>query len=132
MAQTGREIEQALGIVRDAFCATCGYNLRTRSVVGRCPECGGEYDARPLGRRGILAPQDLRIPYGDYLRFVGCSAGGLLLLHEAIVGGSRWAYFPAIPVLVMGLLFLRHGVKRTVRFVRHRALLRQTEEGEGD
>lgn len=27
-------------VLRDLYCVTCRYNLRTLSICGRCPECG--------------------------------------------------------------------------------------------
>jgi hypothetical protein len=103
--------------------------------VGRCPECGGEYNAQPLGMRGILIPQDLRIPWGDFIRFVLCAAVGLLLMYAAVVEGRTWAYVPAVVLLVFGLLFLYLAARQTQALWRHRALLRRAveyEESAGD
>jgi hypothetical protein len=88
MARTGRELEQARGIDRDVFCAQCAYNLRTRPSVGRCPDCGGEYDCRPMRFKGILMPADLKFPFGNFF-WAGISGVlGLFLLMAAVNEGA--------------------------------------------
>jgi len=132
MPQIGRDIQQDRGIQADLFCAQCGYNLRTRSVVGRCSECGNNYDARPTKLQGIFLPHEQRVPFADYLRFLACAASGVLLLYHAVEGGHVWACLLGIPLLIMGLMFLRHAVRATVQCVRQRALRRQIQDSADD
>jgi predicted RNA-binding Zn-ribbon protein involved in translation (DUF1610 family) len=41
-AEAGVPIDENAIIVTDILCKHCGYNLRTMSVNGKCPECGDE------------------------------------------------------------------------------------------
>lgn len=127
MPRIGRDLEQDRGITRGLHCAGCGYSLRTRPTVGRCPECGGEYDARPLGRRGILQPQDIRFPFDNYALGMGTGAGGLLLLSVTVYGGERWCLWASIPLLLFAPFFLLLAVRQTIRRRRLRALIRAAE-----
>ena len=127
MPRTGQDIEHAGGMDRDIFCAGCGYNLRHGAIVGRCPECGGPYDARSLSRTGIFSPQDLGLPWGDLLVAAVCAGIGLFALYHAIEERTTWLYAPAAIFLVFMLFFLRATALRTVKFFRYRALARRVE-----
>ncbi len=52
-------------IDRQIHCGTCGYNLYTLPVVGRCPECGSRYNARGRRMEGIFLPQENVFPSSD-------------------------------------------------------------------
>ncbi|MFH0980076.1 MAG: hypothetical protein V2A79_00870 [Planctomycetota bacterium] len=52
--------ERRLG--HSVFCGNCGYNLRTLPYIGRCPECGNEYNARPAVRKGIYVSTEVWFP----------------------------------------------------------------------
>lgn len=43
-------------ITGSVYCGRCGYNLRTLPFCYHCPECGNEYNARPLKMKGIYVP----------------------------------------------------------------------------
>ena len=47
-------------IAHSVYCGECGYNLRTLPYAGRCPECGGEYNARPLIMKGIFNHEKIK------------------------------------------------------------------------
>ena len=132
MAKIGQEIISQRGIDRDTFCERCGYNLRTLRLIGRCPECGGEYDTRPVNLRGILLPKDLRLPAD----LIGATVlSGLLayvILRLAVRYTVLWAHFVGFPFAVMSLLFLFATFRRTRKMLRHHALLRQARRQQGD
>ncbi|MCB9851261.1 MAG: hypothetical protein H6817_11230 [Phycisphaerales bacterium] len=132
MPQTGREIEQARGIDRDVFCAKCAYNLRTRPTVGRCPECGSEYNYRTLGQRGILLPQDLAFPYGDLFWGLLCATTGLIMLRFGLTEQIAWLFWAGLPFALAAPFFLFHGGHRVVRIVRYRELIRTASRNETD
>lgn len=128
MPHPGREIEQDRGIQSDVFCAGCGYNLRTRPVIGRCPECGEAYNSRPLGMMGILIPQDIRLPVEDLIWTALTFAGGIVLLYVAVTAGKKWAYCAAVPLLMTSLLLAWMSARQSRRYFRHRSLIRRANE----
>jgi hypothetical protein len=114
-------------ISMDLYCAGCGYNLRTRPYVGRCPECGGLYNARPLHMEGIFNAQLLVFPIGDVV-------GALLAL------GLAAAWIPAgihsrderlcllgLILAVIGFFFARSAWRRAARFFHFRGIARRIE-----
>jgi len=127
MPRIGREIEQDRGITRNVHCAECGYNLRTRPVVGRCPECGGQYDSRPLGMRGILQPRDIRFPFDNFFLGLLTLAAGLGIMYTVVVGRQHRALWAAIPLLIVGVMFLYLAVRQTAKRSRFRALIKRAE-----
>jgi hypothetical protein len=133
MAQVGKDVEHARGLTYDTFCAGCGYNLRTRPRVGRCPECGNEYDTRPLHLRGLLGMDAKAFP------LIGLRDVVLALLVVApflVVGleGHVWGYYVAgafaLIAAYLGIVFVRGAV----RWGRYSALMRQArrEQNEKD
>ena len=124
MAKIEQEILFDRGLQFDLFCSKCAYNLRTRPPLGICPECGNEYDTRPLHRKGILLPHDLKLPYQAF-------AGMLLFTGIAIVGfyfglveDVVWAYVPAVVFLAFAFVCGKATFSRVMTYVRHRELLR--------
>jgi len=49
-------------ITSATYCGECGYNLKTLPYVYTCPECGNQYNARPLAMKGIFLPQEGTAP----------------------------------------------------------------------
>ncbi len=79
------------------YCGNCGYNLRTLFYVYRCPECGQEYNARPLVMKGVFLPQNTSPPLADMAAAVLFGAVAYSLIDNATQ--------PFEPVgFVMGLL----------------------------
>ncbi len=52
-------------ITTSIFCGNCGYNLKTLPVIHACPECGNEYNSRPLKMHGVFLPHTVEFPFGD-------------------------------------------------------------------
>lgn len=132
MAKVGDDLVHARGVVGDTFCGTCGYNLRTRPLLGRCPECGSGYDARPHHPCGVFRPQDIRIPALPLAWGVLCLALGGPLLYLAVDRRVTLAYIPAVPLLLLGLAYLWNAGKGLARYLRYRALVRHIERQAGD
>ncbi len=114
MAKVGQEIFQAKGIDRALFCSECCYNLMTRPMIGRCPECGQQYDARGGSRRGILEPEIVHWPIGDFLitLFSGGVSAGMIAM--AITNKAPWFLLWGLPFFVM-TVFLVGGTWRKSR-----------------
>ena len=85
------------------YCSQCGYNLRSLPYIGRCTECGSEYNARPAVRKGVYISTEVRFPTVELVCVVFFLGSGVLLA----IGGHRQVV-PAM--LTFGFLFLVTGV----------------------
>jgi len=113
-------------IPSDLFCANCGYNLRTRAVISRCPECGSDYDARPVKMTGILRDEDVQFPLAAWGLFLLCGAMGGGFIYGWAKLKMAWNLGPAILLFVMAAAFAVFAMIKSRTYLRHRALLRQT------
>ncbi len=66
-------------IIGSVFCGKCGYNLRTLPYVHTCPECGNEFNARPLHLTGIFQLYEAEFPFRDAASTVVCALGAVVL-----------------------------------------------------
>jgi hypothetical protein len=134
MPEVGRDFIQARGLNYDTYCAACGYNLRTRPRFGKCPECGNEYDARPLGFKGLLEFTPPRFPFSElwHVLLAGIGAGVCALLAAA---GSMRAWWAALPFVVAMAIFLYLALRQGVRWwhgVRILREVRRSTDEDGD
>jgi len=98
-------------ITASTYCAECGYNLRTLPYVYHCPECGQEYNARPLHMKGIFLPADHEPPVGRM--FV---AGFWYVVAASLIA---YAARPVEPLpLAIGLFFLLFALVQSVLIIR--------------
>ncbi|GJM23724.1 MAG: hypothetical protein DHS20C16_01390 [Phycisphaerae bacterium] len=106
MAKIGQEIFQARGIDRSLFCSKCCYNLKTRPMIGRCPECGQQYDARSGSRRGIVQPQVIHWPVGDiFLTLISAGISALMIgftINETAPRFLLWG----LPFFILTVFFV--------------------------
>lgn len=66
------------------YCGDCGYNLRTLPYIYKCPECGNEYNARPLLMKGIFIPYRDDPPFRDLLGIVGFALATAVIGYGAL------------------------------------------------
>ncbi len=125
MAKIGQELFQARGIDRATFCSGCCYNLMTRPIIGRCPECGQTYDARSLGRRGILEPGVARLPIGDLFTTLITFAIAGLLFHQGYKQPAPGLYLLGTPFLIMAGFLCRGTWRKMAWAMRLRSLQRE-------
>ncbi len=115
MAKVGQDIFHARGIDRSLFCSECCYNLKTRPIIGRCPECGQQYDARGGSRRGILEPEIIHWPVGDMLITLITAGISGAAISMAVIKKAPWFLAWGIPFLLM-TYFLARGTWRKLRY----------------
>lgn len=132
MAKVGQDIFQAKGIDRSLFCAQCCYNLKTRPIIGRCPECGSSYDARGSCRRGILEDQIIHWPVGDFFLTLITAAISAVMIVVAIMKSAYWYLVWGVPMLLMACMLARGTYLKTRQSVRTIRLLRQAARSEDD
>ena len=125
-----RLAEQCLAdrvISMNLHCARCGYNLRTLPYVGRCPECGGDYNARPLRMDGIFTAQMLVFPTGDVVAAVFTWGLAAALIPGSVGSQDEWRLFCGLICVVMGSFFVRSAWRQAARYFRVRAIARHIE-----
>jgi hypothetical protein len=134
MSKIGEELFRQRGIDRDMFCAKCGYNLRTRPRIGRCPECGNDYDARPLGTYGILQAESVTFPFDLCLATGVCGIIAACCLVHALLEQKWWSYLIEVTFIVIFVGLFRATRRRIGEFIRHRSAVsharRQSEDHE--
>jgi hypothetical protein len=124
MGKIEQDILYDRGMQYDVYCGKCAYNLRTRPRLGVCPECGNEYDARPLHMEGILLPKNISLPVRQFIGMLFCVSVTLLALYSGLVEGVTWAYVPAVAFFALAIMYAYNSVVRSVSYFRHRALMR--------
>lgn len=125
MAKVGQDIFQSIGIDRHEFCSKCCYNLMTRPLLGRCPECGQSYDARSGSRRGILVPEIIRWPVGDAISMLSSAGVSGFMFYQAHHKVEPWLILWGLPFFVMALLLFRGTWRKTGQALRMRSLQRE-------
>lgn len=114
------------------YCGNCGYNLHSLPYVHTCPECGNQYNARPLMMKGIFFPHETYFPASEL---------AVVLLLAPIIfvfvwGGinpveyDRLAFAATLAVIMT--LFAVQGYRRFIRFCKFHTIARRIalEEGE--
>lgn len=114
LARWSEEILTDRRIGTNLYCALCGYNLKTLTYVGRCPECGSFYSARPPVMKGIFTADMLRFPLEELFWMSVClGVTALSLLMTPLPpGGTRIvlaAVFGALGVCYVYLFWKRMG-----------------------
>jgi len=93
-------------VVQEGHCGACGYDLGGLVIVGRCPECGAEYDGHTRsGFASHAAMQQARLDRHLARARTGCLAGiGLMaLMCAGVVTFAQWGK-PA-RAFAIGILF---------------------------
>lgn len=114
-------------IPNSVYCGNCGYNLRTLPYMYTCPECGNQYNARPLKMRGIFLPYEVEPPLGDAVATVFCGLATALLFYYAVSRGD--AGLLVISMVFVAILVMRSVkfTRRLTRFLKAASLLRRIE-----
>ena len=92
------------------YCAACGFNLRTLPYLHRCPECGQEYNARPLKMTGIFLPQEAQFPARDAFGglFWSVVCGVTLFQAYATSNSNTLVLSLAAAIMAAADLFIAH------------------------
>ena len=114
-----------------AYCANCGYNLRTLHVIGRCPECGTEYNARPLEMINVRSPYGTTLPWGHIWYCAICALITLTLVHWMLDTFYVMALVFAATFAVGTIVFGRLAARDIGHHLQAQRILRQMDdEGE--
>ncbi|MCP4248578.1 MAG: hypothetical protein GY778_16130 [bacterium] len=115
-------------ISSDLYCAGCGYNLRSLPYVGRCPECGSEYNGRHIWMESIFTADMLDFPIGDFAAGFLALTFGFWLTASGIHPYVDWRLFFGLAALILGILFARSAWRRTARYLHFRGIAKRIEK----
>ena len=127
-------------ITTSTYCGNCGYNLRTLPYIYTCPECGHEYNARPLVRRGIFDPSEAEIPWwhmaGVVFFFWGTFSLGYHTFNSLRNPFTMLFLFPTLVFLLVmtgcAMILSVRAYRRLTHFYRTARLTRKIAEQEGE
>ena len=132
MGKVGQDLISDKGIPNDVFCAKCGYNLRTRPAISRCPECGNEYNNCLTEKPGILCPKVTSYPVGNSIIMLICLGFWGVPAYFIINFGEFKALWLGVPFFILFIFYVRNVVVRSAEVFRYRRLLKYAERQKGD
>ncbi len=117
------------------YCGGCGYNLKTLPYMYQCPECGQEYNARPLVMKGIFLPLNISPPFVDMAAVVLCGPIAFFLIDGATqpfepAGFAMGVFAAILTVVYFGICINRWRALIKTRVILHR-IRRYEEELDG-
>jgi len=92
-------------ILHSLYCANCGFNLRYRKFVDRCPECNSPYNARPTVLMGIFRPDDAVFPGRDIPLILIALGLGAWILAGAFRPVNDWLILIGGGLAAVGLRY---------------------------
>ncbi len=116
-----------VGIERDVHCGNCGYNLRTRPLIGKCPECGNDYNSRSAYQEGIFRHGSVTFPAATSGLLLLCAGASWASLHQAVVAGVDWAYMPGAAFVLLGLRAVLTWIRQIRLYRRYCRVVRTVE-----
>ncbi len=117
-------------IAGTVYCGNCGYNLRTLFYVYRCPECGQEYNARPLVMRGIFLPQNVSPPFVEMFAVVFCGPIAFVLIDGATQPFEPTGFVMGLGAAILTVVYLWLAYGRWARVLRARIIARRIAQAE--
>ncbi len=134
-SESERIEEQVLSgdrIFHALYCGECGYSLKMLPYTGRCPECGGRYNARPLKMEGIFLPQNMELPIVDICMLVVGLSVSASFTFKSMQSPDSGQLFIGIVVLILSVMFAYRGWSKFAKFLRFKRLIKQIEAAEDE
>jgi len=119
-------------IAGTVYCGNCGYNLRTLFYVYRCPECGHEYNARPLVMKGIFLPQNISPPFVDMAAVVFCGPIAFFLIDGATQPFEPTGFAMGILAAILTVVYFGICIRRWRTLIKTRVILHRINRYEDD
>lgn len=107
------------------YCGHCGYNLHSLPYVYTCPECGNQYNARPLKMDGIFVLHDTYFPASDVAAVLLCAPIVYLLIAGGVNPTDYGRLILGAGVGVVALTFAVKAYHRLPRFFKARSIARR-------
>lgn len=112
------------------YCGRCGYNLHSLPYVYTCPECGNQYNARPLAMVGIFTPHDANLPFSELAGMILCLVVGGGLIWSGVTNPGTWQLVAGVAIGILALVLGYQAYGRLKRFFNTLRIARQIEAEE--
>jgi len=112
------------------YCGNCGYNLRTLFYVYRCPECGQEYNARPLVMKGIFLPLYTSPPWADMAAVVFCGPIAFFLIDGATQPFEPAGFIMGLSAAILTVVYGAICVRRWKELIKTHVILSRIRQYE--
>lgn len=126
------DIDKERVITSSVYCGRCGYNLRTLPFLYQCPECGNEYNARPLKMIGIFNPYAATFPTRDVLITLACAFVAVLFGVSAALAGNAKGLAIAAVFAACAIINGRSTWREIRRCLLAISIIRRIQSGEDD
>jgi len=114
------------------YCGGCGYNLKTLPYMYQCPECGQEYNARPLVMKGIFLPQSMSPPVVDMAAVVFCGPIAFFLIDGATQPFEPAGFAMGILAAILTVVYFGICIRRWRALIQSHVILRRIHRYEDD
>lgn len=119
-------------ITGSVYCGKCGYNLHTLPYVYNCPECGSDYNARPLIQKGVFKLYEAHLPGGDIFTTLLCALITTYLVWTGVSPLNVARIWLGSVFFVLGAWYAMKAWSGLRQFVRARVIARRIAIEEGD
>lgn len=109
------------------YCGNCGYNLRTLPYRYNCPECGNDYNARPLTMKGIFQPHEAEIPFGDIASAMLFGVGAVYLFGRAYQLSELPTALFGVVLAAAAVTFFVRACREFGKLLKSRAIAKRIE-----
>ena len=109
------------------YCGRCGYNLHSLPYVHTCPECGNQYNARPLSMTGIFTPHDASLPISELAGMILCLVVGGGLIWVGVTNPGTWQLVVGVAIVILAIVLGYQSYGRMARFFNTLRIARQIE-----
>ena len=127
LEQLSQDIYSERRISHSIYCGRCGYNLRTLPYVGRCTECGNEYNARPVVRKGIYISTEVTFPFVELVCSMFFTGSGGTWLITGVVPVVPWKVTFGGACLIGGVISGYLFFQRLRRYLHFRWIARNID-----
>ena len=114
------------------YCGGCGYNLKTLPYLYQCPECGQEYNARPLVMKGIFLPQITSPPFVDMAAVVFCGPIAFFLIDGATQPFEPAGFVMGLCAAILAVVYFGICIRRWRTLIKTHVILRRIRQFERD
>ncbi len=109
------------------YCGHCGYNLHSLPYVYTCPECGQQYNARPLVMKGIFSPHNAQLPVSEIAGMLLCLTVAVGLIWSGVKGSGTVRIIAGAAIGILGITLGSKAYQRTMQYFKTMGIARRIE-----
>ncbi len=109
------------------YCGHCGYNLHSLPYVYTCPECGRQYNARPLIMKGIFSPHNAQLPVSEIAGMLLCLSVAVALIWSGVKDTGTVRIIAGTAIAILGITLGTKAYQRMMQYFKTMAIARQIE-----